>query len=333
MAMTADQLSVWVDSIELRPSVLNANILVAGGTVPHENPNATAQFLENADLYHSRYFNPSLFKPHIKHALDVAGFKAGPAIACLDLGSGSGNTVVPLLELFPQLSLIATDISPNILSIMDHILSAQKHLSDRVGYICADASVPTFKSGSFDLVTGAAILHHLFDARKAVELALTALKPGGIALFMEPFEYGNGLLKIIYQRILDHRPSSDQQVLDPKLAKFFRAMICDWEHRFDPLTAKPHTQYLDDKWLFTEEFFNGFLSLSDIEDWQIIQNPLPLDHLFEQSVAIDLSLTGIDAALPDWAVSIIRKFDAGMSNDLKADLPREATLIFKKKAA
>ena len=54
---------------------------------------------------------------------------------------------------------------------------------------CADAMLDVFVPESFDLVTGAAILHHLIDPSRALVAAHRALKPGGFAMFFEPFRF------------------------------------------------------------------------------------------------------------------------------------------------
>jgi tRNA G46 methylase TrmB len=80
----------------------------------------TAQFLENADTYHKKYLNYGRFEHLIKRALKEAAFDCD-APTVLDIGSGSGNSVIPLMKLFPASTIVACDISPNMLAILrDH---------------------------------------------------------------------------------------------------------------------------------------------------------------------------------------------------------------------
>ena len=71
----------------------------------------TAQFLEHADDYHRRYANVA----HFRVLLDDALSRLDPPLdarVILDIGSGSGNSVIPLLDRFPAAFVVATDISP-----------------------------------------------------------------------------------------------------------------------------------------------------------------------------------------------------------------------------
>lgn len=68
-----------------------------------------------------------------------------------------------------------------------------------------------FESGEIDLVVGGAILHHLFDPSKTLKEAYKVLKPGGYAIFYEPFEAGNQIVKLIFERILER---NEQFALD-----------------------------------------------------------------------------------------------------------------------
>ncbi len=82
----------------------------------------TSQFLESADLYHSKYTSDersaarqleyeALLKPY--------GYVAGSPQTILDVGAGSGgNTFIPLSRMFPGSHYVATDLSPNLLTIL-----------------------------------------------------------------------------------------------------------------------------------------------------------------------------------------------------------------------
>ncbi len=54
---------------------------------------------------------------------------------------------------------------------------------------CNVTSLP-FESDAYDIVLGLAILHHLseLDVLLALQESCTVLKPGGIAIFLEPVE-------------------------------------------------------------------------------------------------------------------------------------------------
>ena len=185
-------------SIE-RPDM--AGIYIPGPEIGNAPVGLSAQFLEDAAVYHRQYSNTAYFKLLISDALKRMSFHpASPAI--LDIGSGSGNSVFPCLELFADCRIVATDLSPNLLRILlDHVNGAAG-AAGRVAPVCMDATRDYYAEQVFDFVLGAVILHHLIDPGAAIAAASRALKPGGYAVFFEPFENGNAILRIAYAEIL-----------------------------------------------------------------------------------------------------------------------------------
>src|SRR5439155_1230277 len=61
----------------------------------------TSQFLENAEQYHKSYFDTSYWNFLLGNALDAAGSPGAPK-RIIDIGSGSGNSVIPLADHLPQ---------------------------------------------------------------------------------------------------------------------------------------------------------------------------------------------------------------------------------------
>jgi hypothetical protein len=88
----------------------------ASGEDRGRTPGVTGQFLEDADRYHERYTSHGYFRMLIEAALARRG--VGPVSSVLDLGSGSGNSVVPSLSLFPEAEVVAIDISPQLLAML-----------------------------------------------------------------------------------------------------------------------------------------------------------------------------------------------------------------------
>ena len=96
----------------------------------------SGQFLEDAGVYHRQYASTAYFKLLISDALKRIRMPAASPVI-LDIGSGSGNSVFPCLELFPDCRIVATDLSPNLLKILlDHVngaaTSAGMHLTSRL---------------------------------------------------------------------------------------------------------------------------------------------------------------------------------------------------------
>src|SRR5207248_7837113 len=101
-------------------------------------PGVTAQFLEDARQYHDRYTSHGYFRVLIEAALARCG--VGSASSVLDLGSGSGNSVVPSLALFPEAEFVAIDISPQLLAMLRTYVDKTPRDGQRVLTVCMDAA-------------------------------------------------------------------------------------------------------------------------------------------------------------------------------------------------
>src|SRR5450432_48133 len=205
----------------------------------------TSQFLENAGEYHERYGNVEGFRTLIGRLLGGAA-ETGSERFILDIGSGSGNSVIPLLDLYPGAFVVAIEISPQLLVILRDFLEAKPEYRGRFGLVCMDANHDPFRPGAFDLVVGAYILHHIVDPRRVLRACASALRPGGTALFIEPFELGHGVLRIAYRRILADPRRSRRHVQGFAMLE---RMIVDHEVRLRD-KSDPIFDVLDDKWYF-----------------------------------------------------------------------------------
>jgi len=161
----------------------------------------TDQFLAHADQYHARYNAPSHFEVLIRRAFDRLSVDVESA-RVLDIGSGSGNTIIPMLKLAPRGQIVATDISPELLVILRDVVATRPGDASRLGLVCADACDDLYVDGAFDVVVGASILHHLVTPALAVENALRGLRKGGVAIFFEPFEQSYAIQTLAYREIL-----------------------------------------------------------------------------------------------------------------------------------
>jgi SAM-dependent methyltransferase len=88
--------------------------------------------------------------------------------------------------------------------------AAREGLTDRISYMRMNAEELTFSDGSFDVVAGAGILHHL-DLRRALGEIARVLRPDGAALFMEPL--GHNPLINAYRRRTPQLRTSDEHPL------------------------------------------------------------------------------------------------------------------------
>ena len=183
--------------------------------------------------------------------------------------------------------------------------------------------------GAFDLVTGASILHHLVHPREGLLAAANALKPGGHAIFTEPFD-GYGVIRLAYERILAEAALRGDP-LDPRVEQLLRAMVADIAARTLPDRTAPGFADLDDKWLFSRELFEKVGPLVGFSSVKFVPHN---DHpsLYRDIAATQLRLhTGLDTlALPGWAQDILEAHDRALPGPVKRLLMLEGSIVLTK---
>jgi SAM-dependent methyltransferase len=108
----------------------------------------------------------------------IAQLGVRPGWRCLELGCGNGSISQALAErVRPTGHVVASDI--DITYVGD--LKAPCLEVRRI-----DILQDEIEEGSYDFVVARALLHHLPPARKALERMVTALKPAGVLLSIEP---------------------------------------------------------------------------------------------------------------------------------------------------
>jgi len=172
------------------------------------NPHATAEQVEAAwhdpklanVLYHdweaSNYdekWSISFDERCIDYARDrfeyIAGRAGWPYGNVLELGCGTGFFLLNLKLAGVVEHGHVTDLSPGMVEV------AQRNAS-RLGFEVegrvADAERIPYDDGTFDLVVGHAVLHHIPDVEQSLREVLRVLKPGGRFVFAgEPTRWGD----------------------------------------------------------------------------------------------------------------------------------------------
>jgi ubiquinone/menaquinone biosynthesis C-methylase UbiE len=110
----------------------------------------------------------------------------------LEIGSGTGYFSLNLVQLGVIERLTATDISPGMLKRLATTAEALELTG--VTTVSTEAEELPFEDGSFDLVFGHAVLHHIPDLDRAFAEFRRVLRPGGMIAFAgEPSRYGDRL--------------------------------------------------------------------------------------------------------------------------------------------
>jgi SAM-dependent methyltransferase len=112
----------------------------------------------------------------------------------LEIGAGTGYFSLNLLQAGVVGEATCTDISPGMVSTLGR--NAER-LGLQVRTARADAESLPFAEGSFDLVLGHAVLHHLPNLRRAFAEFHRVLRPGGRIVFAgEPSRLGDRIAAV-----------------------------------------------------------------------------------------------------------------------------------------
>jgi ubiquinone/menaquinone biosynthesis C-methylase UbiE len=112
----------------------------------------------------------------------------------LEIGSGTGYFTLNLLRAGLIGEATCSDISPGMLATLS---ANAERLGLQVRTEPADAERLPFADGSFDLVLGHAVLHHIPDLPQALSEFERVLAPGGTMVFAgEPSRYGDRLANV-----------------------------------------------------------------------------------------------------------------------------------------
>ncbi len=130
----------------------------------------------------------------LRKALGPAGLPAGGWERALEIGAGTGYFSLNLMRAGVIRSAVASDISPGMLEALSE---SADELGLEIQTVACEASALPFDDGSFDLVFGHAVLHHLPDLGRAFVEFRRVLRPGGVVAFCgEPSRYGDRLSSV-----------------------------------------------------------------------------------------------------------------------------------------
>jgi SAM-dependent methyltransferase len=219
----------------------------------------------------------------------------------LEIGAGTGYFTLHLLAAGIVRTAVATDISEGMVGV----LAAN---AARMGLTVETAACPAealpFPDGSFDLVLGHAVLHHIPDLEQAFGEMRRVLRPGGTVLFAgEPSARGDRLAAIpkkaglraapLWRRAMGARaaqphagPADDGESLEPfvdvhafvpeDLERAAAAgglvdvrvqgeeLVANWFGWFNR-TLEASADYDDIPWAWRQYAFRGYLALQAVD--------------------------------------------------------------------
>jgi ubiquinone/menaquinone biosynthesis C-methylase UbiE len=296
------------------------------------------EFRSGASEYDKRSTNPAYY---IRLMTDLIGrlesdpFNRNPGfyqgdVKILDIGSGSGHSIFPILHFFSGARIIASDLSPDMLLLLKNNLPDEIKCNN-LSLLQLNAEDLAFKENSFDIVFGFSILHHLFSPEITLQQCSNVLKNGGLAVFFEPFESGHGLLRNVFEKILSDPQSKS---LSPLMLNLFNAHILFFDIQTGTDKSLSCFKHIEDKWVFTAEYFKGLAARYGFCEpviYNINPSEIPLENKIRGIVvALNAGATAEDT-LPAWAWEIIRGYDRDLPEKEKQTLLFEGCIILQKR--
>ena len=132
-----------------------------------------------------RYLHPPADTPFpLEYAFYLLGDVHGKTV--LDLGCGSGETLIPLVH--RGANVVGIDISPDLIAIAKRRLADANLVAETRACSAYETGMP---DGSVDVIFCMSLVHHL-DISMVREEMRRVLKPGGYIVVKEPIRFSKG---------------------------------------------------------------------------------------------------------------------------------------------
>lgn len=186
----------------------------------------------------------------------------------LEIACGSGSLTFGLAH-SPRVrssTIHAFDHSTASLASARSIVAAPPH-GNRVFLSAQDVHALAFRERSFDIVVGNAVIHHFSDAGNVMGALARLLRPGGAAVFAEPFAYGYVIATTI---LLQSARLAGVDLREPGPGLGLAAFIAeDVSYRVAHAHAEGMLERLVDKHLFTTEYIAEVAVRHDLK-WRTV---------------------------------------------------------------
>jgi ubiquinone/menaquinone biosynthesis C-methylase UbiE len=285
-------------------------------------------FLEGADRYLS--FCP-VDRALIEHWKDLIRAAIGKEIEhdglrIIDIGSGGGTTILPLLELLPQSQVVATDLSLPLLASLRNLARSEKHKSLTILQMNAENIV--FADYQADIIMGAHVLHHLLSPANALREVRRVLRPGGTAVFWEGFEDGAQILASLFDLWME-MDRSQATHLSPGVIEAMKGFAADLDRRKGRTKTPEMLAVLDDKWFFTRYSIEDLAAEAGFLRCEL-NNVYAPQNVVRMMANHELRRWGFGLQeLPEWAREKLLSVQARMSDDYLDGHPFSAAIVMR----
>ena len=285
-------------------------------------------FRERAGQYDERYFDTNGQKGQLKLAYRSISRSMSevPGIA-LDIGCGSGNASFAMLELFPDVEILATDLSPEMLTIFGN-RAQEMGYGDRVTLVVADASSLLLAADAFDLIVGSSMVHHLVAPDSFLLQTLNGLRKGGVAIFGEPFQSGYFLLRGLLISIVRMAEELGGVKRDHLEVMTLYARVIETMCREESRDTE-YFRSLQDKWMFLRRVFTDAAVESGCRV-TIVPTSSQTSMFKTQISRIVFNRTGEWIDYPQWADEFLNDIDRVVGPGLRNEILLAGCIIYEK---
>lgn len=134
----------------------------------------------------------------------------------VEIGCGTGGFSMAMLARMTANRVLLTDVSVKMLAICQDRMQRIRGLKPAaIGYTTWSTRETPFRGDSFDTCYGTAVVHHILDVPFFLRQVHRALKPGGVAFFMEPnAPFHQALIATLADIVAAWLPSPDGRDMD-----------------------------------------------------------------------------------------------------------------------
>jgi ubiquinone/menaquinone biosynthesis C-methylase UbiE len=271
------------DGGQLSCKQCSSRYAISGNLLDYDNPEFKehygSQFKEDAGSYEKDHALDEDFSYRLAVIQKILLEKVVklPVDNALELACGTGVLTRGYNRVGIAKNIFATDVSIEMLRE-----AASRDRSENTLYFVQEACSLNVKDGSFDLVFGAAALHHLTYMEPCLGEFHRVLADGGVAIFQEPFYHGCQFLVLLVNAVYEYL--SMQQITEPQsgLARFLLP------GRRDMVLSRP--RYPEDRMKKLKERIDAYTYSIQFQH-EKRNSPEELKHLEDKYLYIEEELT------------------------------------------